>query len=78
LKPANILLKKTEPEGICVKIADFGLSAIYKLSRHLTGGTGTPGYMAPEVINNEKYDTKADVYSLGIIFRNLFFLNMNL
>jgi serine/threonine protein kinase len=28
--------------------------------------------MAPEVINNENYDTKADVYSLGVIFKELF------
>jgi serine/threonine protein kinase len=29
-------------------------------------------YMAPEVIKSRKYDTKADIYSLGIIVEELF------
>ena len=33
----------------------------------LTGGTGTIRYMAPEVYLGQKYDLKADVYSLGFI-----------
>lgn len=33
----------------------------------LTGRTGTPKYMAPEVFRQEKYDTSCDVYSFAII-----------
>jgi hypothetical protein len=33
LKPANILLKKDEAKGFCVKIADFGLVAIHDFSK---------------------------------------------
>jgi serine/threonine protein kinase len=29
-------------------------------------------YMGPEVIKSGKYDTKADIYSLGIIVEELF------
>jgi serine/threonine protein kinase len=37
---------------------------------------GTPKYTAPEVINGRKYNTKADIFSLGITFLNLFELEL--
>jgi tRNA A-37 threonylcarbamoyl transferase component Bud32 len=78
LKPANILLKKCDQKGFCVKIADFGLIAVHNFSEQShTLDKGTPKYMAPEVITNKKYDTKADVYSLGVIFQNLFSFDIN-
>jgi serine/threonine protein kinase len=78
LKPANILLKKDEAKGFRVKIADFGLAAIHDFSdKSHTGDKGTVKYMAPEVINSRKYSTKADIFSLGVIFQNLFALDMN-
>jgi serine/threonine kinase 3 len=64
LKAANILVNT---QGDC-KLADFGVSAEMKntLARRNTA-IGTPHWMAPEVINsNMKYNTKADVWSLGI------------
>jgi WNK lysine deficient protein kinase len=72
LKPANILLKKSKSKGLWIKIADFGLIAIHEYFGQLHSlDKGTPKYMAPEVINSKEYDTKADIYSLGIIFKNL-------
>jgi hypothetical protein len=75
LKPSNILLKKDEPKsnrkGLCVKIADFGHIAIHKyFGQSHTPGKGVLKYMAPEA-QNKKYDTKADIYSLGVIFKDL-------
>jgi hypothetical protein len=73
LKPANILLKKSDQKGFCVKIADFGLMAIHEFSQQShTLDKGTARYTAPEVINSRKYDTKADIFSLGVIFQNMF------
>jgi hypothetical protein len=73
LKPANILLKKCDTKGFCIKIADFGLMAIHKFSEQShTLDKGTPKYTAPEVMESKKYDTKADIFSLGVIFKNLF------
>uniref|UniRef100_A0A7S0LGX4 Protein kinase domain-containing protein n=1 Tax=Coccolithus braarudii TaxID=221442 RepID=A0A7S0LGX4_9EUKA len=37
-----------------------------------TAGMGTATYMAPEVVNGDEYDLKADVWSLGVVFLELF------
>jgi hypothetical protein len=72
LKPANILLKKCDQRGFCVKIADFGLIAIHKYSgQSHTADKGTLKYMAPEAESTGEYDTKADIYSLAVIFKEL-------
>jgi serine/threonine protein kinase len=77
LKPDNILLKKDEVKGFRVKIADIGLAVIHNHSGQLhTLDRGTVKYMAPEVASNKKYETKADIYSLGVIFEELFALIM--
>ena len=75
LKPENIVLKyKEKPfKENTIKIVDFGLSAIKDDKPHCFVKCGTPGYAAPEVINCESdkyilYDTKCDIFSIGIIF----------
>jgi serine/threonine protein kinase len=78
LKPANILLKRDAKNKRFVKIADFGLIAIHEFAKQShTEDKGTPHYMALEVSNGRKYDTKADIYSLGVILRELFSIDMN-
>ncbi|EAX90676.1 hypothetical protein TVAG_495130 [Trichomonas vaginalis G3] len=60
IKSLNILLDADEYPKIC----DFGISRFVPQSRDLmTGGVGTAQWEAPEVINNEPYTEKADVYS---------------
>ena len=34
---------------------------------------GTPVYMAPEVFHSQEYDTKADIYSLGLIMWEMWY-----
>lgn len=73
LKPANILLKNYSSNGRFVKVADFGLIAMHKFSGQLhTIDKGPTKFMAPEVINSQNYNTKADVFSIGQIFQNIF------
>ena len=61
IKPENFLIKNN-----VVKLTDFGLSDFGTVG---CGGTGTPGFQAPEVIKsistNSQYTNKSDVWSLG-------------
>ncbi|CAK4886466.1 unnamed protein product [Aphanomyces euteiches] len=50
-----------------VKISDFGLSRVKAYVQTMTGSCGTMQWMAPEVLGNEKYTEKADVFSFGIL-----------
>jgi serine/threonine-protein kinase len=71
LKPDNILLTDGI-NGRFVKIADFGLAKFHDKIKLTTKNIGDVRYMAPEVLRNQKYDLKADIFSLGIIIQELF------
>jgi len=84
IKPLNILLKIDKRKRI-VKIADFGLIAFHKYvnpskvqsaqkyANHLhTTDIGDLDYAAPEVLDGKKYDTRADIYSLGKVLETLY------
>jgi alpha-tubulin suppressor-like RCC1 family protein len=72
LKPDNIMLKRRESVYF-IKICDFGLIALHEYEEQLhSADKGQVKFAAPEVLAGNKYDTKADIYSLGIIFQRLF------
>ena len=66
LKPENIIFKNTS--DINIGIVDLGFATKEKDYDKLFKRCGTPGYVAPEILNDLPYDCKADVYSCGIIF----------
>jgi len=74
LKPENLLFRGTGKNSEIV-IADFGLAANVDAEQHLFVRCGTPGYVAPEVINivdmKTKTDPICDVFSAGIIMHML-------
>ncbi len=76
LKPDNILLTDGI-NGRFVKIADFGLAKVHEMKKLHTQDRGCTKYMAPEVSCGTKYDTKADIYSLGIIIQEIFHINLD-
>ncbi|MEU7856882.1 serine/threonine-protein kinase [Nonomuraea sp. NPDC049141] len=62
LKPANVMMAEGEPVVI-----DFGIaSALDSLSVTASGAVvGTPGYLAPEVLEGKESGMAADVFSFG-------------
>ena len=72
LKPSNILIV----DDGTIKIGDFSVSKLMSIEEQssMTGGIGTPNFMAPEILNEEKnYSEKVDVYSFGVLLN--FILN---
>ncbi|KAL7636479.1 UNVERIFIED_CONTAM: hypothetical protein RMT77_013254 [Armadillidium vulgare] len=62
-KPENILL---DDHGH-VRISDLGLAVQIPEGEMVRGRVGTVGYMAPEVIDNEKYTFSPDWFSFGCL-----------
>ena len=63
IKPENILM---DNKGH-VRISDLGLAVEIPEGKAVSGGGGTPGYMAPEVIKNEHYTFSPDYFGLGCL-----------
>ncbi|XP_027562062.1 G protein-coupled receptor kinase 5-like [Neopelma chrysocephalum] len=63
LKPENILL---DDDGH-IRISDLGLAVKIPEGETIRGRVGTVGYMAPEVISNERYTFSPDWWGLGCL-----------
>ena len=67
IKPDNILITGDSPR-IQIKLADFGTAVD---STESTGLAGTFVYSAPEMYDDQTYNAKVDVWSLGVVILQL-------
>ncbi|ESQ52429.1 hypothetical protein EUTSA_v100163911mg, partial [Eutrema salsugineum] len=70
LKPQNLLLS-TDENDADLKIADFGFARSLQPRGLAETLCGSPLYMAPEIMQLQKYDAKADLWSVGAILFQL-------
>lgn len=54
-----------DSENETIKIIDFGFAIFKNETNLIEERCGTIDYMAPEVLNEEEYDEKADIFSLA-------------
>ena len=67
LKPENVLLVSEQEDDFSIKISDLGFASKVDREKGMDLVLGTPLYMAPELVRQQKYDEKVDVWSLGVL-----------
>ncbi|WFC97114.1 non-specific serine/threonine protein kinase [Malassezia brasiliensis] len=76
IKPQNLLLRVPDDECLesghpreipQIKVADFGFARSLPAASLAKTLCGSPLYMAPEILRYEKYDAKADLWSVGAV-----------
>nr|QBK88827.1 MAG: serine/threonine protein kinase [Mimivirus LCMiAC01] len=71
IKPRNILLTNNKK---ILKIADFGFAKQKKERISLYDTIcGSPLYMAPELMNSDKYNNQTDLWSIGMILYEMLY-----
>ena len=77
LKPQNILVKyknENDKNDFIIKLSDYGEANRLTMTRKaFSSFHGTLSFMAPEILNEEPYDLKCDLWSLGLILYILYF-----
>ena len=77
LNKNNIMHRDLKPDNIFfndgkVKLGDFGFCKMLEVNMAQTM-LGSPIYMAPEVLKEEIYTLKADIWSLGVVLFEMLF-----
>ena len=69
IKPDNILLIDKEQLMLC--ISDLGMACRTNDFKSILMSCGTPSYVAPEILHDQPFTTRADIFSLVSLFFNL-------
>jgi serine/threonine-protein kinase ULK2 len=72
LKPQNILLT---PDQKTIKLTDFNFARELFENDMAQTLCGSPLYMAPEIIENQEYTVKSDLWSVGLILYEMAYGN---
>ncbi|SOV83294.1 eukaryotic initiation factor 2alpha kinase 1 [Plasmodium sp. gorilla clade G3] len=70
IKPSNIFLQIAD-NILIAKIGDFGLTTRID-DTQINPSAGTIHYISPEQLNGEPFNEKADIFSLGVVFFEMF------
>ena len=65
------MLVNEEFNNFDIKIADLGCAIQFESKKGMNAVIGTPLYMAPELVKEQRYNEKVDVWSLGCIVYQL-------
>jgi protein kinase A len=74
IKPENLVFDK---DGF-LYLTDMGIAKLVRSDKTIIDSSGTPGYMAPEVIGNGNHDTVSDYFAVGVIAYEFMFQRVNI
>jgi serine/threonine protein kinase len=67
IKPENLVF---DNKGY-LYLTDMGIAKLYRPDKQIIDSSGTPGYMAPEVIANQNHDLSCDFFAIGVMVYEL-------
>lgn len=67
IKPENLLFSTKDTATAIIKVSDFGLARFIDDETFATTTCGTPGYVAPEILEQKPYKENCDFWSMGVV-----------